>query len=257
MTIQKILSKTKESLLPTTWVDDVNDQYVRQACQDLLDTLANYQHEIDKLFPGKGIGVGLAANQIEYPYQPISDRDPAPKTNFYPLNFLPPRIYVISIRQERAQNEQCPVVAPIIYINASYTPFSEEDDPISQQVFYEEGCLSINGIKGFSVPRYDKILLSTWDHKGEKLNLLAQGFIARVHQHEIDHGEGKEYLNHMSFNQTELIQISNWIKKYRLTMLSTIPTWIIPGKLQCMAPNPDFSALLVWVENEFKKQDAK
>jgi hypothetical protein len=83
MPVRKILPKTPLSLQSTVRVTDFSDVYVKKAVQDLLDTLAHHQLELDQKYPGKGMGVGLAANQIEYP------------PTDYPSAFIPPNIYVI------------------------------------------------------------------------------------------------------------------------------------------------------------------
>lgn len=254
MTVQKILPKTQKSLQPCAMVVDVNDLYVKQAIQDLLDTLENHQQELDRLFPGKGVGVGLAANQIEYPYLPISEIDQRPKLGFYPKDFTPPQIYVVSIRPARAKNEGCEVVLPTIYINASYIPFADKDAK-PEQIAYEEGCLSINGIKGLFVPRYKKIQLSALGRAGEKINLVVEGFVARVHQHESDHNLGNEYLNQMPWSDFELNQILTWTHQHSELKITDIPSWIITNKLQCTIHFPDVLALQSWTENEIKKRN--
>src|SRR5215468_4619968 len=46
-----------------------------------------------------------------------------------------------------------------------------------------EGCLSIPELRG-RVPRYRKLRVEALDRKGGKLNFIAEGFFARVVQHE-------------------------------------------------------------------------
>jgi len=53
----------------------------------------------------------------------------------------------------------------------------------------EEGCLSIPGIFG-KVKRHKKITLTYLNQNGKKIKLAAQGLMARVMQHEIDHLDG-------------------------------------------------------------------
>ncbi|WP_420404026.1 peptide deformylase [Nisaea sp.] len=60
-----------------------------------------------------------------------------------------------------------------------------------------EGCLSIPGLKG-EVPRYRKILYRGYDLKGEKVLRQAEGFHARVVQHELDHLDGILYPERMT-----------------------------------------------------------
>lgn len=60
-----------------------------------------------------------------------------------------------------------------------------------------EGCLSIPGLKG-EVPRYRKIAYRGFDLQGEKVIRQAEGFHARVVQHEVDHLDGILYPERMT-----------------------------------------------------------
>lgn len=53
----------------------------------------------------------------------------------------------------------------------------------------QEGCLSVPGIFG-KVKRHKKITLTYYDLEGKKIKLAAEGMMARVMQHEIDHLHG-------------------------------------------------------------------
>jgi peptide deformylase len=59
-----------------------------------------------------------------------------------------------------------------------------------------EGCLSIPDLRG-RVPRWRKLRVDALDRHGNKLELVAEGFSARVIQHEFDHLMGKVYLDRM------------------------------------------------------------
>ncbi len=52
-----------------------------------------------------------------------------------------------------------------------------------------EGCLSFPGILG-EVPRATRVVVEALNREGEKIKLEANGLLARVLQHEIDHLEG-------------------------------------------------------------------
>ncbi len=249
MTERKIISKTTSSLKPTAPVTEISDRYVQQACRDLLDTLEAEQERLDKIHPGKGCGVGLAANQIEYPYEPISEEDARPKEGFYPQDFVPPCIYVVSIREARAAAEQCEVVPASVYINAKITPLSEA------KTMLKEGCLSVNGFTGHGIPRFSSIEVNAFNEKGERITVKADNFIARVHQHETDHNGGLEYLNHLNFNYSELLAIKDWIERPRQHAV-TAPQWVIPGKLECMG-KCDTAALLTWCEDAISNFELK
>lgn len=53
----------------------------------------------------------------------------------------------------------------------------------------QEGCLSIPGIFG-QVKRHKKITVAYYNQAGKKIKQVAQGLMARVMQHEIDHLDG-------------------------------------------------------------------
>src|SRR5215831_5614537 len=59
-----------------------------------------------------------------------------------------------------------------------------------------EGCLSIPEFRG-RVPRCRKLRVDALDRKGKKIKITAEGFFARVIQHEFDHLMGKVYLDRM------------------------------------------------------------
>ena len=59
-----------------------------------------------------------------------------------------------------------------------------------------EGCLSIPDFRG-RVPRWRKLRVDALDRKGKKIKITAEGFVARVIQHEFDHLMGKVYLDRM------------------------------------------------------------
>jgi peptide deformylase len=59
-----------------------------------------------------------------------------------------------------------------------------------------EGCLSVRDIYG-KVPRYTKVRVSALDKNGRPVRVTAEGFLARVFQHEIDHTNGKVFIDHI------------------------------------------------------------
>ena len=59
-----------------------------------------------------------------------------------------------------------------------------------------EGCLSIPGLRGI-VPRYSRIKVRARDIEGNAVSLTADGFHARVLQHEFDHLDGIVFLDRM------------------------------------------------------------
>jgi len=59
-----------------------------------------------------------------------------------------------------------------------------------------EGCLSIKDIYG-KVMRYNKVRIKAKDINGRDFRLNAEGFLARIFQHEIDHNNGKLFIDHI------------------------------------------------------------
>jgi peptide deformylase len=59
-----------------------------------------------------------------------------------------------------------------------------------------EGCLSVPDFRG-RVPRYARLRVDALDRHGNKIEVTAGNFFARVIQHEFDHLMGKVYLDRM------------------------------------------------------------
>lgn len=60
-----------------------------------------------------------------------------------------------------------------------------------------EGCLSIPGYVGDDVPRALAITVKARDPKGKEIRVKAEGWYARILQHEIDHLDGILYTDHI------------------------------------------------------------
>jgi len=59
-----------------------------------------------------------------------------------------------------------------------------------------EGCLSVSNVYG-KVPRHTKIRVKAINIDGEEVRFKAEGFLARVIQHEIDHTQGIVFIDHI------------------------------------------------------------
>ncbi len=62
-----------------------------------------------------------------------------------------------------------------------------------------EGCLSIKDVYG-KVPRHSKVKIKALDLQGREFRVTAEGFLARVFQHEIDHTKGVVFIDHIKNN---------------------------------------------------------
>jgi peptide deformylase len=113
-------------------------------------------------------GVGLAAPQIGEDLQVV--------------------IFGID-RSERYPD--APSVPTTILLNPVITSLSDEMEE------GWEGCLSVPGLRGV-VPRYTRIRYTGVDPEGQPIDREADGFHARVVQHECDHLIGRLYPTRMS-----------------------------------------------------------
>lgn len=77
-----------------------------------------------------------------------------------------------------------------VFINPSITK------PEGKMIEDFEGCLSIKNIYG-KVPRYSKVRVKALDMDGNEFRVTAEGFLARVFQHEIDHMNGTVFIDHI------------------------------------------------------------
>lgn len=69
-----------------------------------------------------------------------------------------------------------------------------------------EGCLSVKDTYG-RVPRYSKIRVRATDANGQQVRFKAEGFLARVLQHEIDHTNGIVFIDHIKDNPEAFYQL--------------------------------------------------
>jgi peptide deformylase len=70
-----------------------------------------------------------------------------------------------------------------------------------------EGCLSVLNVYG-KVPRNSKIRLRALDENGHEVRVRASGFLARVIQHEVDHLNGKLFIDHIEDNHEAFYEIT-------------------------------------------------
>src|SRR5947209_11345169 len=65
------------------------------------------------------------------------------------------------------------------------------------EVLGSEGCLSIPGYVGDNIRRAEKIVVKGQDVRGKAIKINAEGWFARVLQHEIDHLDGILFLDRL------------------------------------------------------------
>lgn len=109
------------------------------------------------------VGVALAAIQVDRPYRIVVVR--------HDFNNKKDRTFAI-------------------FINPIITKY--EGDLVEDY----EGCLSVPDVYG-KVPRYSKVRVKAQDVNGKEVRLTAEGFLARIFQHEIDHTNGIVFIDHI------------------------------------------------------------
>ncbi|MBU2614172.1 MAG: peptide deformylase [Elusimicrobia bacterium] len=107
-------------------------------------------------------GLGLAANQVGVPI----------------------KILIISIPDENKNQVELVLINPEI---------TQKKDSCSQ----EEGCLSFPGLY-LTIKRAKSVKIKAVDDKGQIIEFIGDGLLARVLQHEIDHLEGKQFIDRLS-----------------------------------------------------------
>lgn len=94
-----------------------------------------------------------------------------------------------------------PEVPQTVLLNPVVVPLSDEQED------GWEGCLSVPGLRGV-VPRYRYIRYSGFDPAGNAIEREAEGFHARVVQHECDHLIGRLYPSRIrDFSQFGFIDV--------------------------------------------------
>ena len=80
-----------------------------------------------------------------------------------------------------------------VFINPEITKYEGE------VLLDYEGCLSVKDIYGL-VPRHSKVRVKALNEYGKEVRVTADGFLARVFQHEIDHTNGTVFVDHIQDN---------------------------------------------------------
>lgn len=110
-------------------------------------------------------GTGLAAPQIGAPLRVFS--------------------YLVAAEKGQAGLPPTVLVNPVLILEG-------ETDQLGW-----EGCLSIPGLRGL-VPRHGRVRVRAFDVEGVLTEFVAEGFHARVVQHEYDHLDGVLFLDRMA-----------------------------------------------------------
>lgn len=76
----------------------------------------------------------------------------------------------------------------------------------------EEGCLSLPGVYS-KLPRYAKVRVRALGEDGQPWERTGEGLLARAFQHEIDHLDGKLYIDRLEFEQR--LRVLDKVKEVR------------------------------------------
>ncbi len=71
-----------------------------------------------------------------------------------------------------------------------------------------EGCLSVKDLYG-KVPRHTKVRVKALNEQGREFRVTAEGFLARIFQHEIDHTEGILFVDHIKNNAEAFYKLND------------------------------------------------
>lgn len=111
-------------------------------------------------------GIGLAAIQVARPI----------------------RLLIINLPDEEGlqnRDELLEIINPVIIATEGST-------------YYQEGCLSVPGFYE-DIERYEKVSITYFDRHGNARNLDADGLLAIAIQHELDHLDGKLFIEKLSY----------------------------------------------------------
>ena len=116
----------------------------------------------------KAPGVGLAAPQVG----------------------IPLRVFVYDYPDDEGNERRGVVINPELVISEVSSEAPDEEDEV-------EGCLSVPGER-FPLKRAEKAVLTGVDLDQNPIHIEADGWFARIFQHEFDHLDGKLYVDRLA-----------------------------------------------------------
>jgi peptide deformylase len=151
--------------------------------QAFIDDLVATMREVN--------GAGLAANQV---YRPI-------------------RICALEVER----NPRYPY-KPRIPLTVLVNPTIE---PVGDATFGNfEGCLSVPNLRG-RVARFTTVRVSAWDRHGNDIDLVARGLTAGTYQHEVDHLDGRLFVDRVD-DPTTLCTWTEFERHFKAQFLADI-----------------------------------
>lgn len=148
------------ALLPILEFPDPRLRTVAKPVSEVTDEIRQLAKDmLETMYAAPGIG--LAASQVDRHI----------------------RLLVLDVSEDQSK--------PQVFINPTFEPISAETKA------YDEGCLSIPGFYE-SVERPDLIRVNALDLQGQPQTIEADGLLSVCIQHEIDHLDGKLFVDYIS-----------------------------------------------------------
>ncbi len=148
------------ALLPILEFPDPRLRTVAKPVTTVDDTLRQLAEDmLETMYAAPGIG--LAATQVDHHI----------------------RMLVLDVSEDQSK--------PMVLINPSFERLGNDTKP------YDEGCLSVPGFYE-TVERVDRIQVSATDLQNQPMSFEADGLLSVCIQHEIDHLDGKLFVDYIS-----------------------------------------------------------
>lgn len=147
--------------------------YVREILADGHPTLRKVAKKVDPKEIREPLFQQLIDDMFETMYAAPGVGLAAPQVN------VSKRLFVMDVHDDEHE--------PAVVINPKVEDLSEE-------VELREGCLSVPGMVG-EIVRYKHAVVTGLDRYGEKIRIEGDGLLAQCIQHEVDHLDGKLYID--------------------------------------------------------------
>ena len=177
----------------------VGEPAIQELVDDMIDTM-RAAHGVGLAAPQVGISLQIFVYEMPLPATTATSAPPATPEPGAPAAAAPAAPSGGLAPESQAQAPETTALdavreasGPIplhVVINPMLTPQAGE------LVYDWEGCLSIPDLRGL-VPRHPAVRVRGLDRLGQTLDYVAQGFEARIVQHEFDHLNGVVFLDRM------------------------------------------------------------
>ncbi len=176
MIIENVVQKTGHATGDSIKdVENVGSEDVQSTIADLIDSMRHYNL------------VGMAAPQIGQPL----------------------KIFVVEVRETTYRKDLNIKKELLVFINPKIISHSDEEN-----IDYE-GCGSVNSSDAFGpIKRWNEVMVEALDREGNRFEYKADGFLARVIQHENDHLNGILFIDKVE-DQKSVINKEEYLKRFR------------------------------------------